>query len=314
MFVGHGLLAFAIVAGCAHLLGAARERAVVVGLLAAGFATVPDVDIVHPIVALAAEPGPIAGAPGRFWALSTEAHRTATHSLVVGGLTALGVTAWAARDRWAGSTAPVGVGLAAVATAVFGGMLGGVWLVDGALSATLVGLVVVASLGLARLASRADIRPVVVGSTAAVGLLSHPFGDLVTGQPPPLLYPVGPEVVAGRVPLHPDPTMHLLGAFLLEVATIWCALVVAARLWDVSLSRHVGLRSVGGVGYAGAVLVVPAPVLDAATPFVFSVLAVGLVGTPVRPGRDGAVWQALTTGLTAVTVATVAYGAAYLFV
>lgn len=313
MFVGHGLLAFAVAAGLAHRAGADRERALAVGILAGGFATVPDVDVVHPLLALLAEPVALGEAPGRFWALSTEIHRTATHSLVVGAVAAAGVTALAA-TRTSGArrlSETASRALAGAGTALLGCLVGVVWLLDGPPAGAVVGLVALAGVALAVAATRYGLGARTVGLAASIGLLSHPFGDLLTGQPPPLFYPIGPDVLAARVALHPDPTLHLLGAFLVELATVWLALSVLAGLSGVRLRRQVGLRSLAGVGYAGAVLVLPAPVLDAATPFVFSVLAVGLVGAPLRPTREGVWWRAVTTGLAAVTVAALAYGAAY---
>lgn len=315
MFVGHGLLAFAIVAGLAHERGVGRDRALAVGLLAAAFATVPDVDVLHPLFALAVAPVPIGDAPAAFWALSTAVHRTVTHSLVVGTVAALGVTAWAARrdarpSRWHDLAGPA---LAAGGLAALVGLVALVWILDGTAAAAVMAAMALAGLVLARVALRHGLGVGQVGAAALVGLLSHPFGDLLTGQPPPLFYPLGVELELSRVSLHPDATLHLLGAFLVELATVWLALAVLARLSDVHLAPHVGRRSFAGFGYAGAVLVLPAPSLDAATAFVFSLVAVGLVGVPVRragTGTHGA-WRAITTALAAVTLAALAYGLAY---
>ncbi len=316
MFVGHGLLAFAAVAGLATWYGTDRDRAIAIGILAGAFATIPDLDIVHPLLALAIEPGPLAEAPSRFWTLSTEIHRASTHSLVVGAITAVGVTAIAARP---GDHAFVAVRRPRHLVAVGGivlltGLVAIVSLLDGALPGAIVALMVAAGVALAVVARTQDLSIQAIGVAAGVGLLSHPFGDMFTGDPPPLLYPVHGDLLTAHVSLHPDPTLHLLAAFLVELSTIWLALAVLARLFGVRLRSQVGLRSLAGVGYAGAVLVMPAPVLDAATPFVFSVLAVGLVGTPIRSTHDRWMWRAVTTGLAAVTIAAVAYGVAYLIV
>lgn len=317
MFVGHGLLAFAVVAFLATRWGVDRQRALAVGLLAGAFATVPDIDVVHPLLALVVEPVALAEAPGTFWALSTEVHRTATHSLVVGTVVAVGVTAWAAsreagrsESTWAESGGLLGV----VGLAILSGLVAAVTLVGGALAGAVVAAMVLAALALATVAGRFRLGAPAVGVAATVGLLTHPFGDLLTGQPPPLFYPLGVDVLTEQVTLHPDPVVHLLGAFLVELATAWLALAVLARLFDVRLGRQIGIRAGAGVGYAGAALVLPAPSLDAATAFVFTVLAVGLVGTPLRPKRPGARWRTATTALAAVTLAALAYGAAYVAV
>lgn len=314
MFVGHGLVAFAIVAGLATWSGTERDRAVAIGILAGAFATIPDLDIVHPLLALAIEPGPLVEAPSRFWTLSTEIHRAATHSVLVGALTALGVTAVAVRpaDHSNATVRRPWQCVALGGTALLSGLVAVVWLLDSPLAGAIVALMVAAGIGLAVVARRQGISIHAIGVAAVIGLVSHPFGDLFTGNPPPLLYPVDWDLLTAQVSLHPDPTLHLLAAFMVELATIWLALAVLARLFGVRLREQGGLQSLAGVGYAGAVLVLPAPALDAATPFLVSVLAVGLVGTPLRSTEDRWVWRAVTTGLAAVTIAAVAYGAAYL--
>jgi hypothetical protein len=75
------------------------------------------------------------------------------------------------------------------------------------------------------------------------------------------------------------------------------------------------------MGYAASVFVVPAPTLERSYPFVFTILAVGALGLFPRlrrtdsltsPGfrRPDAV-AAVLTGLAAVTLAWLAYAAAY---
>jgi hypothetical protein len=123
-------------------------------------------------------------------------------------------------------------------------------------------------------------------------------------------------LVAERVTLTADPTVHLLGAFAIELATIWLAAAVWYRFEGRSLLAHVDRRATLGVGYAAAALAMPAPTLDISYHFVFSVLAVGAVGvTPpgVRLELPSA-RRALATGLTAVTLAALAYLVVYLAV
>lgn len=317
MFVGHGLLAFAIVAALAAAWGAERWHAVAVGLLAAGFATAPDVDVLHPIVSLLVDPVALGDVPDAFWSRSTALHRTSTHSLVVGLVTAGGITAWSARRAVWSDTVPASLAhrlAGATGIAVLTALVAAVWLVDGVLPAAIVGLLAVACLALVSVGERHGLGIAAVGAAAFVGLATHPFGDLLTGQPPPLFYPLGVDVLTARITLHPDPTLHLLGAFLVELATAWLALAVLARLFDVNLRRQVGVRAGAGVGYAGAAFVLPAPSLSAATAFVFTLLAVGLLGAPLSATRRGVRWRAATTALAAVTLAALAYGAVYVAV
>ena len=60
-------------------------------------------------------------------------------------------------------------------------------------------------------------------------------------------------------------------------------------------------------------IALPAPTVDAASPFVFSVLSIGLIGVmpswgTLRPELD----RALATGLAAVTLGATAYAVGYL--
>ena len=164
-----------------------------------------------------------------------------------------------------------------------------------------------------------------IGGAAAVGLLSHPFGDLFTGGPPDLLYPLDVTLVAERVVLHPDPALHLLAAFGLEIATMWAAAAVYLHLTDRRMAAHVRPHATLGLAFAGAALLLPPPSLDAPYRFVFGALGVGAVsgvGTHPRNWRrflttdpDGRPLTALgaaLTALAALTAALVGYGSLYL--
>jgi membrane-bound metal-dependent hydrolase YbcI (DUF457 family) len=90
MFIGHGLLAFALVALAGDALGWSRDRALWLGVLAGAFATVPDVDMLYaPIGVLGGVDG-LFEASEAFWSASSVVHRTVTHSLVLGAVAALG--------------------------------------------------------------------------------------------------------------------------------------------------------------------------------------------------------------------------------
>ncbi|MBP1987781.1 metal-dependent hydrolase [Halolamina salifodinae] len=311
MFVGHAMLAFALVGGGAALLRD-REAGLKLGLVAAAFATVPDVDMVYALVGLASATGGVMGTVSSFWAASTAVHRTITHSLVVAPVAAALAAAWLHGRQtdargWLAVAALLGAGLGVVATVV-----------SGALGGVVMAVFIVAAVAVAEGADRyapADSRATF--AVALVGLVSHPFGDLATGEPPAFLYPFSAPLVTERVALSADPTLHLLGAFGVELVAIWAGLLVAVYLLERSVRAAIDLRAVVGVGYALAALAIPAPTLEFSYPFVLSVLAVGMVGAvprfrllDARIERPGAVGAALT-GLAAVTVAGIAYAAAY---
>jgi hypothetical protein len=348
MFVGHGLLAFALVAAGARLAGWAPERALAAGLLAGAFGLAPDVDILYaPVGALGAS-GPLEAASG-FWAAGNRVHRTVTHSLVVATVAALAAGAWAT-DRPAGRAIAV---LALAGLVVVGAML------TGPLAAVVLAAFAAVVLGLARVgAVRQGFAPPVVAATALVGLATHPFGDLFTGEPPALYYPLDLGLLAERVVLHPDPTLHLLGALFAELGTAWLAAGVLLwlhappqRAFPVSPSglssvswagprvpsRAAGAQGIVGrlgsrlrrsidgraglaVGFAGVTPLLPAPTLELSYHFVFPLLGVGLAVAAVAGARatDESALQraerAGLSGLTALSLAALAYTVAYVLV
>lgn len=305
MFIGHGLLAFAVVALVARRMAASPRRALALGAVAALFATLPDVDVVYGLVGLAGGvPGPGA-VLGTFFETGNVTHRGPTHSMVLGALAAVafGLVRHADYRYRIGGLA--GISGLVVIVATTGTLLD-------------VGVTIVFSgvgLGIVAIARRLDVGHRAVAGTAAVGLLSHPLGDLFTGEPPALLYPFEVVLFDSHVALHPDPTLHLLGAFAIELSIIWLALVVYLRLTDRGPWVLIDKRAVAGVGYGAAAVVLPAPTLAAAEPFVFSVLAVGVVGVAPVPARlRPAIPQAIATGLAAVTLAAAAYAIVYIVV
>lgn len=316
MFVGHALVAFALVAGLASRAGH-RERALVYGAVAGAFAAVPDVDIGYAFVGLVAADGGALTHAESFWRTGNVVHRAVTHSLVVAPFVAGAAALWVGGRR---ATGPRSFLARIAAVVVLCALVAAAWVESGPLGAVVMTAFVVGALGLAE----ATVHGTALGAreTAAlalVGLATHPFGDLWTGEPPQMLYPLDATLVADRVVLHPDPTLHLLAAFALELATVWAALAVYARRSGRPVAGALDRRAALGVGYAAGALVIPAPTLELSYPFVFSVLAVGAVGAAPRAR---ALWRrrlelpdalsAVATGLATVTLAWGAYTTAYL--
>ena len=306
MFIGHGLLAFAIAASVAARRGWPSERALTVGVVAGLFATLPDVDMAYALVGLASGAEGLFSASDAFWSAAHVVHRAVTHSLVVGTIAAVGFTAWAARARRHAL---------AVAVVALLGVILVVAATSGGLGATIMVLFVAGGLGTVRVARSAGFNTRTVLLAALLGLLSHPFGDLLTGTPPAFLYPLDATLIGGRVALAADPTLNLLGAFFVELTTLWLALVVYARLRGWRVRALVQPRAAFGAAYAGAVFTIPAPTLQLSWPFVFSVLGVGVIGAPLQWNRQRRTrWRTVATALTAVTLAALAYTGAYLVV
>ncbi len=331
MFVGHAMLAFALGAGGARWTGCSRERSLSFGLLAGAFATAPDVDMLYALTGLLGGVS-VTG----FWSASALVHRVLTHSLVVGVASAIGFALFSHGFSPGRGDGPAWTDPRALSgLAVLGSILGVAGLESGSLGLAMMAAFVLVGCGVALAAVRlGEFGPRAILAAALLGLVSHPFGDLFTGEPPHFLYPVGVRPLTDRVLLSADPTLHLLGAFAAELATIWLAAVVYCRLTGRSTVEHVHWRAAFGVAYAGVALALPAPTVDSAYRFVASVLAVGVVGPaplvqyayrPLRyesdgrrtigdrrdaPSIDGILTPALT-GLAAVTLAGLSFGVVY---
>lgn len=319
MMVGHALFAFALVAGALAAAGERRERALLVGLVAGGFAAAPDADMVYALVGLSSASGGALGAAESFWSASTVVHRSVTHSLVVAVPAAAAFALWTHRSR--------GVQFGGVALAV--ALVAAAFTVTGPLAAAVMAAFLAAGGLVARLADEyGSLGPRPVFGAALAGLWSHPWGDLFTGEPPRLLYPLADRVVVDRIALSADPTLHLLGAFAVELATLWLAAVVFCRLTDRSVPAFVDRRAAVGALYGAAVVAIDPPTLSVSYHFVFTIVAAGLlVAVPFRRPRvpgglrrpawtwtaDGVLERALTA-LAALTAALLAYAAAYVLV
>ncbi|WP_336023653.1 metal-dependent hydrolase [Halobellus salinisoli] len=276
MFVGHALLAFALAVLFAEWRGWPARNALFLGIVTGLFAALPDIDVVYALAAI--DGGRFLGGgsvdPEVFWSAANAVHRSMTHSLLVAAVAGPAAGLWAVRHapprrKWLARTGAVTLllGLVAVATAV-----------SGPLGTLVMGAFVVGGAALATLAARrTPLSPRQIALAATAGLLTHPWGDLVTGEPPRLLYPLQFTVFDGRVALHPDPTIHLLGAFALELAVVWLAVLAVVRLTDRSVRLFSDRTAALGATYGAAAIVLAPPTLDVSYHFVFSILAVGSV-------------------------------------
>jgi len=306
MFVGHAFAAFALIGAVAVAVGVDRDRALLLAVAAALFATLPDVDILYGPFGLLNGVSGVFDAADAFWTTGNVAHRGPTHSMVVGAVTASAVALWHRRTT--------------VRQVLAAGLLIGVVAV-GATSGSVAGAVtlvfVLGAVALTRLTRLFDLSTRQVLAVALVGLLSHPLGDLLTGEPPAMLFPFDVALVAERFTLAGDPTLHLLGAFAIELAVVWLGVAVYANLTGRGLRRHIGRKATVGVAYAGAAVALPAPTLETSYQFVFTVLAVGGIGITqrklLRRELRSVDWLgAVATGLAAITLAALAYLVVYL--
>lgn len=302
MFLGHALLAAGLAALLVRSRGGSRERALSVATVAGLFATAPDVDILYALSGLMGADGLMA-APDAFWSASTEVHRGVTHSLVLAIPSAIVVTLSQRSIRLAGV-----LGL---------GLCGGILATAGGLSMAIYAVFLLLGAGVAAVATRVDLEEQIILGAALLAFLTHPFGDLLTGTPPPLLFPFETVLLDGRIAPFGDPTLNLLLAFGVELGVLWFGLWALSSSAEVELRPALNRRAILGGTVALAALVLTPPTMAASAHFVLPALAVGLVGAlpgrvPPR-GRVGPL-PALVTGLAAVTVGVTAYTIAYLLV
>lgn len=293
MFVGHALLAFALAVLFAEWRNWPTETALALGVTTAAFAALPDVDVLYAVIAV--DPGALLAGTGvnpeEFWGTANEAHRLMTHSLVVAaiagpafGLWMLGsdpdeVVAWPAGDR----RRQVGIVTASIALAT---LVVATWAVSGPIGAFVMTAFSVVGVGIAVVShSYFGLSPRVIGAAAVAGIASHPWGDMATGSPPALLYPFEVGVLPERIVLHSDPTLHLLGAFALELGVVALAAAVYAKHMRLNPVRLVDRSAALGVAYGAVAVVMVPPTIDTSYHFVFSILGVGLACAGVQRSR-----------------------------
>lgn len=335
MFLGHALLAFAVAALVAHWRGWSGHRALTVGVVAGAFGAIPDVDIAYAAITLNVGEVAAAADPEAFWDATRGVHRTITHSIVVAVPAAAAFGLWAVRARDSPATRWAARG---VAVLVLAALVGVAYAASGLPGGVVMGMFALAGLAVATAGTVAtDLRPHTVALAAVAALLSHPWGDLLTGAPPGLFYPFEAGVIGERVLLHGDPTVHLLGAFAVELAAVWLAALAVVRISGPSWRELVDRRAAVGVAYGTAAVVLTPPTLAVSYQFVFSIVPVGVVcgglsarsidlglsgrnWTPFRPpftrpergdlGRSAL--RVVLTALAGITVALASYAAVYL--
>jgi membrane-bound metal-dependent hydrolase YbcI (DUF457 family) len=323
VFVGHGLLMFAIAVVAAEWRGWSSRRALTLGVAAGLFAALPDIDVVYALIAI--DGGRFLGggsiAPEVFWDAANSVHRSMTHSLIVAAVAGPALGAWSSRGS--------GRTLRGLALVVLIGLVVVAIVVSGTLGGIVMGAFVVGGLATAAACRRwTDLSPGIVALAATAGLASHPWGDLLTGQPPQLFYPFDTGVLSARIVLHADPTLNLLGAFAVELGTIWLAAIAVVRVTNRSWRTFYGPSAGLGAAYSVSALVLLPPTLEMSFHFVFSIIGLGMVcavlswyrSKPTPPaaatdgGADPSGFDFGVIGLTGITVALVGYALVYLVV
>jgi hypothetical protein len=293
VFVGHALLGFALAVLFAEWRGWPAEQALSLGLAMAAFAALPDIDVLYAVVAV--DPGALLAGTGihpeEFWGTANKAHRLMTHSLVVAAISGPAFGLWALGSNserlvdWPAGNRRQQAGIV-VASVTLAALVVAAWVVSGPIGAFVIAAFGVVGVGIATVAhSYFGLSPVVVAVAAVVGIASHPWGDMATGSPPALLYPFELGLLPERIVLHGDPTLHLLGAFAIELGVVTLAAAVYAKHMELNPLALVDRSAALGIGYGAVAVVMVPPTIDTSYHFVFSILAVGLGCAAVQRTR-----------------------------
>lgn len=316
MYLGHALLAFAVVGVAGWLVDLDRRRTLLLAALAAAFGFLPDVDMWRTILVFLREgPAGVFPTEEHVFVHSWVVHRTLTHSVVVGcGVVAATGLFVVARERTVAPDRAVANGLLAGAVVV---LLAFSWHAGGVVTLVTMALFLAGALAVAHAGVERGATAPEVTAAAAAGLLTHPLGDLWMGRPAAFLYPLSVEPPIGFVRFSTDPVLHFIVAIGVEVALLWACLVVLAALTGRQLRSFLSPLAVGGVLYAAALGVVLPPTFTEAYQFVTGLFALSLavalavVWTDRRPVGRRAVARASVSGVVAFTLALVSYAVAY---
>lgn len=265
MIVGHAALGFLVAALAAYYMDIDPDRCLAIGIFAATFAALPDIDLVFAsgeILTIFSSGG---GAfIDSFWEASESFHRGITHTLVGLVLSAVAFTFYRERAR-----TEIAAGMVFL-SAAFGFVLGGL------LSAAIMTVFSMAGIFITHLSTNYLGRKEFV-LAAFIGLVSHPFGDIFTGVPPDFLFPLGLNLLESRIVLNQDPVLNLLSVLLLELFILFMAVLTAIMLKEDDLRSHLTPAPLLGIFYVPMYFFIPQPTLSSAYVFVFLAVTLGFM-------------------------------------
>lgn len=293
MMIGHAALAFILVTVIASYLGYSGKKLFVLGIGGAFFATLPDVDMAYAFLMAGGDTVSATTGMGltdtvsSFWGASHEIHRKVTHSVLFGVLfsglfvlLAFGYQ-YARRDTESLYRRLLVSGhLELVAGIGIVGLVGVTYVFSGSVGAGVLFLFaiigVIGVLSFSR-SERWGLSPAEIGGVALVGLVSHPFGDVFTGTPPALFYPLDVRVLPeSAVTIVPESTLNLLAIFLFELLIVGAAVGLVFVFSNLETKRYFKGYSTFAVLYGISVLFLNPPTLDVSYHVVFSVVGIGL--------------------------------------
>lgn len=278
MIIGHGPLAFALVALALLVTTSFSKRKILYLAAIAGIASIlPDIDVLFPLISLVTvDTLSITALTEQFWTVSGERHRLATHSLIVFGTATLIAYAQMylnpTHQKYSIAISLILIFLAPLTLPVQ--LLFGTTLIT--------------------VHTLTKYKPTTtkIHETAlafAFGAFIHPFGDMFTGTPPTILYPFTGVLELSRWTIA-DPTLHFALIFTLEIGSLIAALFLIAHLTEIDLLTYTDVRPkphhtlVSTVALAIVLFAIgtnTTPTVDSATTFVLPLVgATTLAATP----------------------------------
>lgn len=308
MIAGHAAIGFLVAALAGFYLDVEPEGCITLGLFAAAFAALPDIDLIFASgEILAVFTSGMGGFVESFWEASSAFHRGITHSLVTLAVSTVAFILYRERES-----------VEAAAALVF--VLTSYGLVFAGFQAAMV----MAVFSLAGIA----LSHYSVGSlqrrefvlAAFAGLMSHPFVDIFTGVPPSFLFPLDINFLGSRLVLNQDPVLNLLSIILMELSLLFLAVLTAILLKEDELRSHLTPAPLLGFLYVPLYFVVPEPTLSSAYTFVLVAVGLGVLANILAHrlnGMESEVHVINMHGLNfvlAVIAASISYTAVYLLI
>lgn len=236
MIVGHAAIGFLLVTGVAAL--ADHRHPVALGLVAALAAMTPDVDIITGMLGVLHASFSLHGVSTSFAAAADLGHRGITHTLVAavaGGLAAGVVTCRSSRTRRVAGLGLLVVGLGSLQPGALGLLV----------AATFIGTCTLLAIAARR---RLSLSKRAVALAIGAGVVSHPFGDVLAGDPPRFFAPFSNALLLPELTLYPETTLETtLQLLSVEIGLLWASLLLASVLTGFSLRAWLGLAVGGGV-------------------------------------------------------------------
>lgn len=254
MFVGHFFLAFVLAAGFFQWKGESKTDSLMLGLFAGFFAVLPDLDIIYAFktfiqFALAPE------FMEAFWENSQVIHRGISHSLVTGFIAATLFSLGYEKNSLIGN----------IFSSIFLGVFA--FIVSGWIGAFVMALYGIVGGFLSSKAEEYISRKKLYG-VSLLGLLTHPFGDLFTGSPPQLLYPLKLELIPSRLAIFAEPTLNLVTLVIIELVLVASGLYLINLLKDIKFQiKNPSITT--AITYALTALVISPPSIQ--NPYIYLV-------------------------------------------